>query len=291
MPTAETKVLSAPELRWCRTERLRLSGEAAAANREVYWEIFDYNQRVKRYRNLCTNKQADPRDVSAVKAELNEVAIEGMREAGARQAVYARIARQDRLMHVAMSTAAVFDRADQSRRRIAALDRWTDVYQLNGLNEDAVAIEWLEGDTELVRRTGWINTGDLAPGSGTEARTQYCRARKGPPLGTNELIRGIPSRERFMLLQVHNPASLDAYVTLTNALNGDVVSLVVPAGTTRVVNGLPESTYHAKFITGSEFSRGCESFVSLGIEGVLLEPIVFSKYNTEWAISLRGLSN
>ena len=118
------------------------------------------------------------------------------------------------------------------------------------------------------------------------ARTAFCRANKGDPVGPNELLQGNNSKERYMLLQVHNPTEYEAYVTLTDDRSQAITSFMVAAGSTQVVNGLPESTYAVAYVMGKEFSRGCSSFIQLKYTRSLTGKIVFTKFNPEWRVSL-----
>ena len=47
-----------------------------------------------------------------------------------RRTIYSRVNRQDRLMHVASSQAAVFDSNQSHMNRIDTLKRWRDVYRM-----------------------------------------------------------------------------------------------------------------------------------------------------------------
>ena len=90
-----------------------------------------------------------------------------------------------------------------------------------------------------------------------------------------------------MLLQIRNSTPQDAYVKLLDPTKKVTVSFLVTARSNRTINGLPQGEYEIAFATGSEFSRGCDSFVKRGFSGWVSQPIIFDNHSYEWAISLQ----
>ncbi len=286
-PTAGDKPLSLEQLRWCRNEVIRLQGEATEVNQEQYWEIYAFNENVRRYRTLCTDRATVQEDTDSVSIELSSKARQGIRNAGARRFAFSRIKRSDRRIYVTTKVAKVFDSASQDSSKFTLLRQWDEAFRLEGHESNRVQIEWLDS-SPLTRRTGWINEKNFAQGYGELIRKDFCRANKGNPLDPNELVRGTPSRDRFMLLQVHNATTKDAYVKLLQSNVNVIASFVVSADSTRTINGLPRGDYEVAFVTGTEFSRGCESFINRGHAGRLVERIIYDEYSFEWAISLQA---
>ena len=285
MPSG-SKVLSLPEYRWCRSELLRLEGEATEVDRSSYWEILDYNDTVKRYRSICSGKQTSKADSQTVTQELTPSAKHALQEAGKRRFIFRRIAREDRRVHVATTEAPVHQHTTPGSTVLVTRTKWQEAYVTGDPRDSKVEIEWLSTAEPKRRITGWIDEQSLARGSGDKARSDYCQLNKGEPPEPDEFIRGTRSSDRFMLLQIRNPSRQDAYVKLLNSNNSVFASFLVPPNNTRTINGLPQDTYSIAFSTGSEFSRGCDSFVSRAYAGFMQKSIVYDTHTTEWRINL-----
>ena len=285
-PTTDSeKPLTLAELRWCRSEILRLNGAGTAIDQNVYWDIFDYNQRVQRYRDGCLGRTAETGATNNVNHELTESVALELRKAGVALVPLWRQQRSEIHHHVLTNETPILESTEADADTVATLPRWHDVFVIDSAVGDRAHIEWLD-DAQLIRRTGWIDKQELVRGEGSRARQVHCRATKGKSLEPDELIRGSATAQRYMLLQVHNPSTQDAYVKLV-ADDSVYAAFVVAAGTQRIVNGLPKGEFNIAFITGREFSRGCESFVERGLAGRMDQPIVFNDYNYEWAIRLQ----
>ena len=287
LPTVGDEPLSLEQLRWCRNEVIRLQGEATEVNQEQYWEIYAFNENIRRYRTLCSDRATVQEHADSVSIEQTTEVRQGIRNAGARRFAFSRIERSDRRIYVTAKEAKVFDSASQDSSPITLLRQWEEAFRLKGHESNRVHIEWLDS-SPLTRRTGWINETNFARGNGELIRKDFCRANKGDPLDSNELVRGTPSRDRFMLLQVHNATTKDAYVKLLQSNVNVIASFVVSSDATRTINGLPRGDYEVVFVTGTEFSRGCESFINRGHAGRLKERIIYDEYSFEWAISLQA---
>ena len=289
IPKPGTSPLSNDELRWCRTEVYRLAGEAKDVDQSDYWEIYDYNENVQRYRNGCVDRTFSTDAARRIATELTPVVKQGMRDAGTRRFAFGRIHRDENRIYVTSTVTNVFDSNQPDSAQIAHLRLWDEAFLLGGNEADRVEIEWVTG-IPPVRMTGWIDRSSYSPGNGGQARETYCLANRGAPIGPNELLYGRLSRDRFMLLQVRNPTPQDAYVKLLRPGQGVVVAFVVKSGFTRTINGLPQGEFEIAYATGIEFSRGCRSFVKRGFTGRVTQPIIFDDHSYEWEISLRAPS-
>ncbi|MCY4095410.1 MAG: hypothetical protein OXG05_09855 [Gammaproteobacteria bacterium] len=286
IPEPGTRPLSTEELRWCRSEVLLLAGEAKEVNQKEYWEIHDYNESVLRYRNRCTDRSFSPDAARQIESELTPETKQGIRDAGVRRFAFGRVTRAANRVYVVESSTRVFDANDRSANETGNLRQWDDAFLLGKRESNRAEIEWVVG-LPPVRNTGWISEASYRPGNGREAREAYCRAHRGAPVEPDELVHGIPSRDRFMLLQVRNPTHQDAYVKVINLDKDVVVAFLVGASSSRTINGLPKGEFEIAFATGLEFSRGCESFVRRGFAGRVSQPIIFDEHSYEWEISLQ----
>lgn len=286
IPQQNTDALSIEEVRWCKNEVYRLAGEAKEVDQNDYWEIHDYNLHVKRYRSLCLNRSSPPNSANRVTKELTAVAKEGIRDAGIRRFAFGRINRNENRVYVTSMQTRVFESSHPNALQVGDLRKWEEAFLLGKSRAERVEIEWLMG-TQPTRKTGWIAASSYSRGNGRQVREAYCRANKGAPVGAGELLHGTLSRARFMLLQVRNSTAQDAYVKLLDPGKKVAVSFLVKARANRTINGLPKGEYEIAFATGSEFSRGCGSFVKRGFSGWVSQPVVFDDHSYEWAISLQ----
>lgn len=286
VPQPDSEPLSIEELRWCKNEVFRLSGEAKEVDQSEYWEIHDYNQNVTRYRNLCLNRTSLADAAQRISNELTPTAKQGVRDAGVRRFAFSRLNRNENRIYVTSERAKVFQSNRPDAPQVAELRQWEEAFLLGRTQSNRVEIEWLIGIPQI-RNTGWIVKSDYSPGNGKQAREAYCRANQGAPVQANELVLGNLSRDRFMLLQVHNLAPQDAYVKLLQTDRNVIVSFLVAAHSNRTINGLPQGEYEIAYATGFEFSRGCGSFVKRGFTGRVSQPIIFDDHSYEWAISIK----
>ena len=286
IPEPGTEPLSIEEIRWCRAEVHRLTGEAREVNQKEYWEIHDYNENVRRYRNRCVDRTFSQDSARQIESELSPEVKQGIRDAGARRFAFGRVNRDGNRVYVTSTSTGVFDTSNRSAAQIDILRQWDEAFLLGKRESNRVEIEWLVG-LPPVRNTGWIGEESYQRGSGRDARAVYCRENQGAPIESDELVHGTPSRDRFMLLQVRNPTPQDAYVKVIRPNKDVVVAFLVKAGSNRTINGLPNGEFEVAFATGLEFSRGCDSFVRRGFVGRVSQPIVFDDHSYEWEISLQ----
>lgn len=286
IPEPGTKPLSIEELRWCRTEVHLLAGEAKEVDQNEFWEIYDYNENVRQYRNRCVERTSSQNAARQIDSELTPDTKQGIRDAGARRFAFGRVTRDANRVYVAPTHTGVFEASARDATEIDILRQWDEAFLLGKRESSRVEIEWLVG-LPPVRNTGWISATSYRQGNGREAREIYCRANQGVPLEPDDLVRGTPSRDRFMLLQVRNPTPQDAYVKVIRPNKDVVVAFLVKAGTRRTINGLPIGEFGVAFATGLEFSRGCDSFVKRGFAGRVSQPIIFDEHSYEWEISLQ----
>ena len=279
--------LALDELRWCHAELLRIKGEATAVKKDQFWDIYDYNKTAHRYKTLCTKKLVKAEHQRTVTAEFSETVKRGFSDAGSRRFALGRLAREQKRIYVATARARLLESSIVDAHQVGELYQWNEGFKIGERVGNRVEIEWQTPSIPPVRNTGWIDIGSTKPGNGMEARADYCRTNQGKPINPRELLRGVQSQDRFMILQVHNVLQEDAYVKLLRDTNDVVASFLVNPGATRVINGLPSGTYELAFMTGVEFSRGCESFVNRRSVGRMAKPIIFDKHNHEWAVSLQ----
>ena len=278
--------MSIEELRWCRDEVLRLAGEAKEVDQNKYWEIHDYNENVDQYRSRCLNRSSSTEATPRLTNELTSTAKQGMREAGVRRFAFKRVHRSENQIFVKSKRINVFESSRRDAATVADLRQWEEAFLLGVTEANRVKIEWLTGIPQT-RQTGWISESSYALGNGRMARETYCRANRGEPIRDDELMHGELSRERFMLLQIHNSTPQDAFVKLLSPERNVIVSFIVKAHSNRTINGLPQGEYEVAYATGFEFSRGCGSFVQRGFNGRVSQPIIFDDHNYEWEISLQ----
>ena len=286
MPEQNSNPLSIEELRWCRHEVLRLAGEAKEVDQNEYWEIHDYNQNVQQYRSLCLNRQSLADVTRRVSNELTPTAKQGIRDAGVRRFAFGRVNRDENRIYIQSKRTNVFESSAPDAAIVADLRQWEEAFLTSQTTEKRVEIEWLMGVPQ-VRQTGWIDESSYSRGNGRVARETYCRANQGAPIADDELIHGELSRNRFMLLQIHNTSPQDAYIKLLSPTKRIVVAFLVAAQSNRTINGLPQGEYQVAYATGFEFSRGCESFVKRGFAGRVSQPIVYDTHSYEWAIAIQ----
>lgn len=285
-PKPGNEPLSIEELRWCRTELLLLAGEAKEVDQNEYWEIYDYNRNVRNYRNRCVDRTFSQEAARRIKTEQSTEVKQGIQDAGIRRFAFGRVTRDASRVYVTSTRTSVYEASDRAAAKIDFLRHWDEAFLLGKREAGRVEIEWLVG-LPPVRNTGWIIETSFRLGNGRVAREIYCRANQGAPLEPDELVRGTPSRDRFMLLQVRNPTPQDAYVKVIRPDKDVVVAFLVGARTSRTINGLPIGEFEVAFATGLEFSRGCDSFIKRGFAGRVTQPIIFDEYSYEWEISLQ----
>ena len=279
-------LLTESQLLRCRTDLLLLEGSAEESDPTNLWELQSYQKSLSHYRKQCENRRYLPEVFDATAASLDTRTTLGIKKAGARRVALNRMNRQVRLRHVAQANSPVYKSPSSRSARIESLGKWQDVFVLNGKENRRTEIEWVSATVPKTVLSGWITNEHIEPGSGEHARTEYCLERQGHPIEERELLHGASSRDRFPMLEVENPANQDAYIKLVGT-QGDVVSaFIVPANETKRIYGLPRGSYKLWFVTGNQFSRGCDSFSVRGIAGRMQGNLVYDDHTLDWSISL-----
>ena len=90
---------------------------------------------------------------------------------------------------------------------------------------------------------------------------------------------------------VENGLEDNAYVKLVREQDNAVVSLFVAAKQTASVIGLPTGSYEIVFATGSNFSRGCDSFSQRGTAQRFPNRIDYGHRAVVWTLSLQSVDD
>ena len=278
--------LTDAELRWCLQEPYRLTGERTAFANDDKWSIVDFNRAVANYRAKCAKRRFTSAQAKPIRDELTPRNTQALVDEGKRRAAYRTAASNARRLYVTDKSSYTYANSDQDSEPIELLERWTDLRATGNVQDNWVAVEWVSNKNRTTLKSGWVKETMITRGNGTELRTEYCLKHQGAPLSANELLTGEPTNRRYMLLRVRNTMTEDALVRVRHADQRIEVAFLVPAGGTKTINGLPQTTYYVDYDSGKQYSRGCGTFVYLGRPGRHTKPIAYDDNRYMWEVQL-----
>lgn len=279
--------LTLEEQRWCSFEGLRLEGQESETDLSQGWEVERHNARVAAHYTLCAGKSYAVADDAIVDQELTPERRDALRRAGAQRVRAARAEREARRAHVRGAPATARAAPDPEATALGAVEQWEDLFPTGRAQGGWTQVEWSVTRPETGPAYAWVHRALLAPGAGAEARFAHCEAKAcARPYYHNELMRGASSLDGEASLEFHNGHEDDAYVKLVRQGDGVVFALIVATGAVADVEGIPPGSYELLYGTGSDFSRGCDSFSRRGFAKRFVELLEFSQTTVKWTVSV-----
>ena len=289
----DDQTLELEEYLWCRYELLRLEGEESELDLHQGWEVARYNAANDTRNALCADKSVAEEDHSFVEEALTPEHQDAWRRAGAQRVRAARAEREARRAHVKNTPATVRAAPDAEAAALGTVARWEDVFPTGRTQDGWGQVEWAVTRSETGPAYAWIHRALLAPGAGARARFEYCEGIAGVRPRHNDVVRGAIALEGELAFKFVNGNDADAYVKLVEADGGLVIGFVVAAGsvdepTHAEIEGLPPGSYDVFYGTGSNFSRGCDSFSRRGFAKRFVEPLEFVGGKPGWVLRVRS---
>ena len=286
-PDADDR-LTRSELRWCLFESIRLDGVLAEVHANRNWGKDSYDARASTYRKNCVRKNYEEGDKAAIELELTSGKRRSLRNAGAYRVATARAEKEAQRVYVNDRLARILSAPGASAREIGRVPRWGELYATGRVQGPWFEVELGQPSESPALRIGWVLGGVLGRGSGTEARFDFCERNAGPRARHNEIVRGQVDLGRVGWLEVRNGADRDAYLKLIPEASGAVLGVLVGAGRTASVRGIPLGTYALAFAVGSLFSRGCDSFSRPGYARTFDRRLDYDRRTAGWTLTLYG---
>ena len=251
--------LSAEEVLWCHEEEVRIEavqgGIDPGSKADVEW----FNARIDVYNQRCASGGRYRVQDGATARRTVDEHREQLRAEGRAALVAERRRRRERQAHVFVDGAIVRARPDEDGEAVEHPKRWQTVETTGEREGGWLKIAWRAPDLNQTLRYGWIWGGFVAAGSGREARAAECRRAAGAPVAHNEEIgRGQSHGEGVLTLE--NGHAQDAYVKVRGRSGEKIRNVYVGARRQTRLEGLPRGSLTVAFATGTEFSRGCDSF-------------------------------
>lgn len=290
IPDADEQ-LTRSELRWCIFESARLDGEIEELDARLIWEIENYNVRSRTYQEHCSEKKFSEADKTAVDDEMTMVKRLALRERGAARVGDARAERENRRIHVKEHVARVLAAPEHSAEEVGRVARWGDLVATGREQGPWREVEWPAAAPGEAPAAGWVLGGLLGRGPGTEGRFAFCEQRAGDRANHNDVVRREIDLHTISSFMVENGLEDSAYVKLVREHDNAVVSLFVAAKQTASLIGLPSGSYEIVYATGSNFSRGCDSFSQRGTAQKFPDRIDYGHRAVVWTVSLHGVNN
>ena len=285
MPDEDDR-LTGPELRWCLFESVRLDGQREALDLRRVWEIEGYTSQSATYNESCSHRNYDERDRTVVEQEITSDKRAALWEQGASRVEQARAEREARRVHVEAEVAAVKAAPEESAGELGRVPQWGDLIETGRVEGSWHEVEWPPPAPGEAPTLGWI-LGDLVEsGPGVEARFNYCEDHAGGGARHNDVVRQDIDLDGRGWLVVDNAAADDAYIKLIGEADDVVLSVFVAAGQTALVESIPTGSYEIAFATGSQFSRGCDSFARREAARKFAERIEYDRRTAGWTIGL-----
>ena len=283
--------LARNELRWCIFESVRLDGEKDALDAQRVWEVENYNSRSETYQERCLEKKYREGDKASVEDELTSAKRLDLRTQGAGRVDAARAEREERRVHVNEHVARILAAPEHAAAEVGRLPQWADLVATGNEQGAWHEVEWPTAAPGRPLTFGWVLSGLLGSGSGTEARFAFCEQRAGGRANHNEVVRREVDLLTISAFNVENGLKDNAYVKLVREHDKAVVSLFVEAEQTASLRGIPSGSYEIVFATGSSFSRGCDSFSQRGTARKFAERIDYGHRAVVWTLSLNGVDD
>ena len=279
--------LTQSELRWCIFESARLDGEIEELDARLVWEVENYNVRSRAYQEQCSQKKFSEGDKSAIEDELTPARRLSLREQGAARVTDARVERENRRVHVKEHVARVLAAPEHSAEELGRVSQWGDLIATGREQGPWHQVEWPAAAPGQAPAAGWVLGGLLGRGAGTDGRFAYCEQRAGDRATHNDVLRRDIDLHTISSFTVENGLEDNAYVKLVREQDNAVVSLFVAAKQTGSLIGLPTGSYEIVFATGSNFSRGCDSFSQRGTAQRFPNRIDYGHRAVVWTLSLQ----
>ena len=289
-PDSDEK-LTRSELRWCIFESARLDGEIEELDARRLWEVENYNLRSKAYQGHCLERKYSEGDKTAVDDEMTTARRLVLREQGAARVRDARAERESRRVHVKENVARVLAAPEHSAEEVGRVTQWGDLVATGREQGPWHEVEWPTAAPGHAPTAGWVLGGLLGRGSGTEGRFAYCEQRAGDRANHNDVVRREIDLHTISSFTVENGLNDNAYVKLVREQDKAVVSLFVAAKQTASLIGVPSGSYEIVYATGSNFSRGCDSFSQRGTAQKFPDRIDYGHRAVVWTVSLHGLND
>ena len=250
--------LSAEEVLWCHEEEVRIEAVQDVLDDGSRADVEWFNARIDTFNERCAQRSHLVRDGEAARRSVDE--RQGRLKAEGRAALAAeRRQRLERQAHVSVDGAIIRARPDEHGEAVEHPQRWQTVEATGEQEGGWRRIAWRAPDLDQTLRYGWIWGGFVAAGSGREGRGEACRRVAGAAATHNEEIgRGQSHGEGF--LTIENVHAQDAYVKVRGTNGETIRNVYVGAGDRTRIEGIPRGSLTVAFATGTEFSRGCDSF-------------------------------
>lgn len=287
IPDTDEK-LTQSELRWCIFESARLDGEIEELDARRVWEVEGYNSRSRTYQEHCSESKFSEGDKTAVEDEMTPARRLALREYGAARVRDARTERENRRVHVKEHVARVLAAPEHAAEELGRVAQWGDLVATGRAEGPWQEVEWPIAEAGQAPAVGWVLGGLLGRGSGTDGRFAFCEQLAGDRATHNDVVRREIDLHTISSFTVENGLEDNAYVKLVRERDEAVVSLFVAAKQTAFLIGLPTGSYEIVFATGSNFSRGCDSFSQRGTAQRFSERIDYGHRAVVWTLSLEG---
>ncbi|MDD9992581.1 MAG: hypothetical protein OXP75_12340 [Rhodospirillales bacterium] len=287
IPDADEQ-LTQSELRWCIFESARLDGEIEELDARIVWEVENYNVRSRAYQEHCSDRKYSEGDKSAVEDELTPAKRLSLREQGVARVMDARAERENRRVHVKEHVARVLAAPEHAAEELGSVAQWGDLVATGREQGPWHEVEWPAAASGEMPAAGWVLGGLLGRGAGTDGRFAYCEQRAGDRATHNDVVRRDIDLHTISSFTVENGLEDNAYVKLVREQDSAVVSLFVAAKQTASLIGLPSGSYEIVFATGSNFSRGCDSFSQRGTAQRFPNRIDYGHRAVVWTLSLES---
>ena len=287
IPDADEK-LTRGELRWCIFESARLDGEIEELDARLVWEVENYNSRSRTYQERCSEKEFGEGDKTAVDDEMTHAKRLALREQGAARVMDARVERENRRVHVKEHVARVLAAPEHSAEERGRVAQWGDLIATGREEGPWHEVEWPAAAPGQTPAAGWVLSGLLGRGPGTDGRFAYCEQRAGERATHNDVVRREIDLHTISSFTVENGLEDSAYVKLVRERDKAVVSVFVAAKQTASLIGVPTGSYEIVFATGSYFSRGCDSFSQRGTAQKFSNRIDYGHRAVVWTLSLQS---
>ena len=284
--------LSRAELRWCTFEPIRLDGESGEIHNTEEWEINQYNARVKARNKHCLHKMYLQKDKTVVERELTSNKIHSLRQAGIMRIQQARAEREARRFFVKEEVAIIRTTpSNDTGTVLGQVPRWGELITTGRKQGSWYEVEWNLPSLDTALKYGWVTGGLVEHGSGVKARFAYCEEYAGQRALHNEIVRGQIDNNSVNWIRIENGVDKDAYIKLVNQYHEVVLTFLVGAKQTAVVNGIPLGSHEILYATGSMFSRGCDSFSQRGTASRFIQRVDYKSYTQGWRLTLHRVSD
>ncbi len=287
----ENDHLTLRELRWCVFEDVRLEGESNEIDAYEGWEIDSYNARINQFNYRCLNKGYYEADETKIQGELTMAKRQFLEGQGALRIKKARVDRENRRVYVKDEEAIIRAAPKASAPELNRVPRWGELIKTGRVQGQWYEVEWKVPSLDNVLKFGWVIGGLLEGGSGSEARLRHCEEHVPKPRpGHNYVVDGRHYPDNGNDFSVENGLRDNAYVKLVRELDEAVISVLVEAGKTASLRGIPHGSYMVAFGTGSIFDVERKSFCIQGAAQMFDRRIDYDIHTAGWELTLQAVS-